>query len=67
VEEKLINITENFLLEYQNGFRKGRSSTDSAFCMEVFIEKRREFNLGTHFALVDYENAFDKGQRQKLF
>jgi hypothetical protein len=31
------------------------------------IEKRREFNLGTHIAFVDYEKAFDKEKRQKLF
>jgi hypothetical protein len=67
LNKKLKNISEDFLLECQNGFRKGRSCTDSAFCMKLLIEKRREFNLETHFAFVDYEKAFDKVRRQKLF
>jgi hypothetical protein len=28
--------------------------------MKLLIEKRREVNLETHFAFVDYEKAFDK-------
>jgi hypothetical protein len=47
LDGKLKNITQDFLLECQNGFRKGRSCIDSAFCMKIFIEKRREFNLET--------------------
>jgi hypothetical protein len=34
--------------------------------MKLLIEKR-EFNLETHFAFVDYEKAFDKVKWQKLF
>jgi hypothetical protein len=67
LDGKLKNITEDFLLECQNRFRKGRPCIDSAFCMKLLTEKRREFNLETHFAFVDYENAFDKVKRQKLF
>jgi hypothetical protein len=58
LDGKLKNITEDFLLECQNEFRKGRSCIDFAFCMKLLIEKR-EFNLETHFAFVDYEKAFD--------
>jgi hypothetical protein len=67
LNEKLKNISEDFLLECQNGFRKGRSCIDSTFCMKLLIEKRREFNLETHFAYVDYEKAIDKVKRQKIF
>jgi hypothetical protein len=35
--------------------------------MKLLIEKRREFYLETHFAFVNYEKAFDKVKRQKLF
>jgi hypothetical protein len=35
--------------------------------MKLLIQKRREFNLETHFAFVDYEKAFDEVKRQKLF
>jgi hypothetical protein len=34
---------------------------------ELLIAKRREFNLETHFAFVDYEKEFDSVKRQKLF
>jgi hypothetical protein len=67
LDGKLKNITEDFLLECQNGFREGRSCTDSAFSMKLLIKKRREFNLETHFAFMDYEKASDKVKWQKLF
>jgi hypothetical protein len=38
---KIGNVTEDFLLECQNGFRKGRFCMDSAFCIKLLIEKRR--------------------------
>jgi hypothetical protein len=62
LDGKLKNITEDLLLECQNGFRKGTSCIDSAFCMKLSFEKRREFNLETHFAFVDYEKAFEKSK-----
>jgi hypothetical protein len=40
---------------------------DRVFRMKLLIEKRREFNLETQFAFVDYEKAFDKVKRQKAF
>jgi len=56
---KLQNYSEVFMTETQNGFRKGRSCTDSTFCLKLLIEKRREFNLETHLLFIDYEKAFD--------
>jgi hypothetical protein len=35
--------------------------------MKLLIEKRREFNLETHLAFLDYVKAFDKVKRDKLF
>jgi hypothetical protein len=55
---------KDFLPEFKNVFRKGKSYIKSDFCMTLLIEKRREFNLGTRFALVDCEKAFDKVKRQ---
>ena len=56
---KLRNYSEVFMTETQNGFRKGRSCTDPTFCLKLFIEKRREFNVETHLLFIDYEKAFD--------
>ena len=64
---ELQDFSETFMKEPQNGFRKGRSCTDSTFCLKLLIEKRREFNLETHLLFIDYEKAFDNVQRQILF
>jgi len=64
---KLQNYSEIFIAETQNGFRKGRSCTDPTFCLNLLIEKRREFNLETHLLFIDYEKAFDNIKRQILF
>jgi len=61
---KLQNYSEVFMTETQNGFRKGRSCTDPTFWLKLLIEKRREFNLGTHLLFIDCEKAFDNMQRQ---
>jgi hypothetical protein len=33
------------------------------FSMKLLIEKRREFNLETHLAFLDYVKAFDEVKR----
>jgi uncharacterized protein YxeA len=35
--------------------------------MKLPTEKRREFNLETHLAFLDYVKVFDKVKRVKLF
>jgi hypothetical protein len=37
------------------------------FCLKLFIEERREYNLETNLLLVGYEKAFDSVQRHILF
>jgi hypothetical protein len=46
---------------------KGRSCSSPLFSVELLIQKRREFNLGTHLAFLDYVKAFDKVKKDKLF
>jgi predicted RNA binding protein with dsRBD fold (UPF0201 family) len=58
---------EQFLLECQNGFRKGGSCIDPLFSTKLLIEKRTEFNLETHLAFLDNVKASDKMKREKLF
>ena len=65
--ENLKAQTENFLSEWQNGFQRGRSCINPLFSMKLLVEKRREFNLETQLAFIDYVNAFDKVERDKLF
>lgn len=67
INERLKTITEEIILEEQNGFRKGRSCNDNVFTIKQIIEKRREFNQETHLAFVDFEKAFDRVNRNKLW
>ena len=64
---KLQNYSEEFVMETQSGFRKGRSCTDPKFCLKLLIKKRREFNLETPLLFIDYEKAFDNIKIQVLF
>jgi hypothetical protein len=66
VNKRLRTISEALLEEKQNGFRTGRSTADNIFILQV-TEKRREFNLQTHVAFIDFEKAFDKVNRNKLW
>lgn len=64
---RLTTISEHIISNYQHGFRKGRSCTDCIFTMTQLIEKRKEHNLPTFLAFIDYEKAFDKVNRNKLW
>jgi replication-associated recombination protein RarA len=46
---------------------KSRSSTAPLFSVKLLIRKRRELNLETRLAFLDYVKAFDKVKRDKLF
>lgn len=43
------------------------SCTDATFTVKQLIEKRREYNLETHMAFIDYEKAFDRVNRETLW
>ena len=60
-------ITETMLSEASNGFRKGRSCLDCIFTIAQLIEKRREYQLPTYIAFIDFEKAFDRVNRSKLW
>jgi len=58
---------EAILLEEQNRFRIGGSCIDNEFTIKQTIEKRREFNLETHIAFLDLEEAFDRVNCNQLW
>jgi hypothetical protein len=66
IKNKLTKFYENLIGEEQNGFRKGRSRGDGYFSLKLIIVKHREFNIETHLAFIDFKNAFDKVNRNKL-
>lgn len=67
IEKRLYPITDSMILDVQHGFRKGKSCVDCLFIITQLIEKRREFNLPTYFAFIDYEKAFDRVDRELLW
>jgi hypothetical protein len=38
----------------------------AGFCVKLITEKKREFNLGTHLAFIDYEKDFDKVKKRLI-
>lgn len=67
INKRLKVISENLLSEEQCGFRTGRSTSDNVFILQQLFEKRREFNLQTHVAFVDFVKAFDRVNRSLLW
>lgn len=67
LNNRLKYISEHLLNEEQSGFRKGRSCTDNIFITKQVIEKRREVNLETHIAFIDFEKAINRVMRSKLW
>ena len=54
------------MLEYQNGFRKERSCTDTSFTVKLLMEKWIEHDLEMHTYFVDLKKAYDNVNREKL-
>ena len=54
-------------VEHQAGFRKGRGTRDQIANMCWIIEKAREFQKDIFCCFVDYSNAFDCADHNKLW
>ncbi|XP_025416189.1 general transcription factor II-I repeat domain-containing protein 2-like [Sipha flava] len=52
--------------EYQSGFRKGKSTTDHIFVVRQLMEKHYEYAKDLHMVFVDYKQAYDSVNREKL-
>ena len=55
------------LLDVQAGFRKGRGTRDQIANIRWIIEKAREFQKSIYFCCIDYANAFDCVDDNKLW
>jgi hypothetical protein len=51
----------------QAGFRAGRSTMDNIFILRQVLERRREYNLDTIVAFLDYSAAFDSVDQASLW
>ena len=55
------------LPEVQAGFRKGKGTRDQIANIHWNIEKAREFQKNIYFCFIDYANAFDCVDHNKLW
>jgi hypothetical protein len=67
LKDKLQPIAENILGEEQHGFHKGRSTADAVSTIKQIMEKSREFNQPLYMLFLDYEKAYDRVNRDKLW
>ena len=55
------------LPDVQAGFRKGRGTRDQIANIHWIIEKAREFQKNIYFCFIDYAEAFDCVDHNKLW
>ena len=71
----MLKILQARLQEYMNcdipdvqaGFRKGRGTRDQIANICCIIKKSREFQKNIYFCFIDYANAFDCADQNKLW
>ena len=54
------------ILDIQDGFRKDRGTRDQIANIHWIIKKAREFEKSIYFCFIDYANAFDCVDHNKL-
>jgi sorting nexin-29 len=64
---RLEPYVENILGEYKGDFRAGRSTTDQLFTVKQILEKCWEFNINVYQIYVDFKQAYDSIQQEKLY
>ena len=64
---RLQPLAEEFIGNYQAGFRPGLSTTDQIFTVRQILQKCKEFNIITHHLFVDFKAAYDTVNRQELW
>jgi sorting nexin-29 len=58
---------EEFLHDFQSGFRKERSTIDQIHCIRQIIQKSDEKNVETLHLLIDFRAAYDSIIREELW
>ena len=66
MNQRLVDILENELRDYQSGFRPNRSTIDNIFMIRQIIEKCYEYNVDIHHIFTDYIHAFNSVKRNKI-
>ena len=66
LQARLQQYVNHELPDVQAGFRKGRGTRDQVANIR-WIEKAREFQKNIYFCIIDYANAFDCVDHNKLW
>jgi len=66
LNQRLVDIIETELGDYQSGFRPNRSTIDNIFMIRQIIEKCYEYNTDIHNIFIEYIHAFDSIKRNKI-
>ena len=66
LQARLQQYMNHELPDVQAGFRKGRGTTDQIANIYWIIKKAREFQKNIYFCFIDYANAFDCVDHNKL-
>jgi len=62
----LLEIVESKVSDVQSGFRPNRSTLDNVLIVRRTFEKCYEYNIDLHNIFVDYTQAFDSVNRNKV-
>jgi len=66
LNQRLVDIAESELGDYQSGFRPNRSTVNNIFMIRQIIEKCYEYNADIHNIFIDYMHAFDSIKINKI-
>jgi hypothetical protein len=66
LNNRLSEIIEDKLGDFQMGFRPNRSTIDNIFMLRQIFEKCYKYNIELHNIFVDYSQAFDSANRNKI-
>ena len=67
LQARLQQYVNRELPDVQAGFRKGRGTRDQIANIHWIIEKAIEFQKNIYFCFIDYANAFDCVDHNKLW
>ena len=67
LQARLQQYVNQELPDVQAGFRKGRGTRDQIAKIHWIIKKARDFQKNIYFCFVDYTNAFDGVDHNKLW
>uniref|UniRef100_A0A8D8PVV0 Craniofacial development protein 2 n=1 Tax=Cacopsylla melanoneura TaxID=428564 RepID=A0A8D8PVV0_9HEMI len=66
LNDRLKEITDEKIGEYQCGFRRDKGTTDQIFVLRQIMEKCNEHDIDLHILFIDFQQAFDNVKRQKV-